>query len=55
MEILGDSGIAITMDTDSHVLPGLQREAADCMDQALGYTNHDDEEPPEPELGIAGA
>jgi len=49
MEILGHSGIAITMDTYSHVLPELQREAAYRMDQALGYTNHDDEDPPEPE------
>lgn len=57
MEILGHSGIAITMDTYSHVLPELQREAADRMDQALGYTtsNDDNEEPPEPELGIDGA
>jgi len=57
MEILGHSGIAITMDTYSHVLPELQREAADRMDQALGYTtNQDDkEEPPEPELGMDGA
>lgn len=55
MEILGHSGIAITMDTYSHVLPELQREAADRMDQALGYTTNDeDEEPPEPELGIDG-
>ena len=57
MEILGHSGIAITMDTYSHVLPELQREAADRMDQALGYTDTDDEEqdPPEPDLGIDGA
>jgi integrase len=55
MEILGHSGIAITMDTYSHVLPELQREAADRMDQALGYTTDADEDPPEPELGIDGA
>lgn len=57
MEILGHSGIAITMDTYSHVLPELQREAADRMDQALGYTTNDDEneEPPELELGSSGA
>jgi integrase len=58
MEILGHSGIAITRDTYSHVLPELQREAADRMDQALGYTtNHDeeDQDPPEPEFGVDGA
>ena len=55
MEILGHSGIAITMDTYSHVLPELQREAADRMDQALGYGTDDDQDPPEPELGIDGA
>jgi len=55
---LGHSGIAITMDTYSHDLPELQREAADRMDEALGYTtNHDDEDegPPEPDLGVDGA
>lgn len=36
METLGHSGIQITMDTYSHVLPSLQREAADRMDEALG-------------------
>ena len=57
MEILGHSGIAITMDTYSHVLPELQRAAADRMDQALGYaiTDDEDRDPPEPELGIDGA
>jgi integrase len=58
MEILGHSGIAITMDTYSHVLPELQCEAADRMDQALGYTTIDDDQhrdPPDPELGIDGA
>ena len=34
-ERLGHSGIAITMDTYSHVLPGLQAEAAAQMDQLL--------------------
>jgi hypothetical protein len=44
------------MDTYSHVLPELQREAADRMDQALGYTTDDeDQDPPDPELGIDGA
>ena len=46
------------MDTYSHDLLELQREAADRMDEALGYTtNHDDEDegPPEPDLGVDGA
>lgn len=56
MEILGHSGIAFTMDTYSHVLPELQREAADRMDQALGYTDtNEDQDPPEPDLGTEGA
>jgi integrase len=59
MEPFGHSGIAITMDTYSHVLPELQREAADRMDQALGYTTNDEEEeeeeePPELDLGLDG-
>jgi len=36
METLGHSQIGITLDTYSHVLPVLQREAADEMDKALG-------------------
>jgi len=36
MEMLGHSTIALTMDTYSHVLPALQREAADTMDALLG-------------------
>lgn len=35
MELLGHSRIGITMDTYSHVLPSLMREAADKMDQIL--------------------
>jgi hypothetical protein len=38
METLGHSGIAITVDAWSHVLPELQREVADRMDQTLNYT-----------------
>ncbi len=34
-ERLGHSTIAITLDTYSHVLPGLQREAADAFDDLL--------------------
>jgi len=36
METLGHSNIGITMDTYTHVLPELQRQAADAMDRALG-------------------
>jgi integrase len=35
MELLGHSRIGITMDTYSHVIPSLMREAADKMDQIL--------------------
>ncbi len=35
MEILGHSQISLTMDTYSHVVPSLQREAADRMDTLL--------------------
>jgi integrase len=35
MELLGHSRIGITMDTYSHVVPSLMREAADKMDQIL--------------------
>lgn len=34
-ERLGHSGVAITLDTYSHVLPGLQEEAADLLDALL--------------------
>ena len=36
MEILGHSQISLTMNTYSHVMPELQREAADRIDAALG-------------------
>lgn len=36
MEILGHSQISLTLDTYSHVLPALEREAADKMNAALG-------------------
>jgi integrase len=36
METLGHSNISITMDTYTHVLPELQRQAADAMDRTLG-------------------
>ena len=36
MKTLGHSQISLTLDTYSHVLPGLQAEAASRMDEALG-------------------
>ena len=36
MDLLGHSTIKLTMDTYSHVMPALQREAADAMERALG-------------------
>lgn len=35
MEQLGHSTIALTMNTYSHVIPALQRDAADVMDALL--------------------
>ena len=35
MEILGHSTIALTMNTYSHVIPSLERDAADRMDAIL--------------------
>jgi integrase len=35
METLGHSQISLTMDTYSHVIPALQRDAADRMDALL--------------------
>jgi hypothetical protein len=35
MEILGQSQISLTMNTYSHVIPSLQREAASKMDAVL--------------------
>ena len=36
MDVLGHSQIGLTMNTYSHVIPELRREAADRMDQLLG-------------------
>ena len=33
MEVLGHSGISVTMNTYAHVLPALRQEAADAMDE----------------------
>ena len=35
-EFLGHASIAITLDTYSHMLPGMGGEAADAMEGALG-------------------
>ena len=37
MELLGHSQVSLTLDTYSHVLPGLQAEAAKRMDEALDF------------------
>jgi integrase len=38
MDTLGHSQIALTMNTYSHVIPALQRDAADRMDDILART-----------------
>jgi integrase len=35
-ELLGQASVAITLDTYSHMLPGMGGEAADAMGEALG-------------------
>jgi integrase len=35
-ELLGHSTIAVTLDTYSHVLPGMGDSLADAIDEALG-------------------
>lgn len=39
MEILGHSQISLTMNTYSHVMPALEREAADLMDSLISVAN----------------
>ena len=36
MEVLGHSGISVTMNIYAHVLPALREEAADAMDELFG-------------------
>jgi hypothetical protein len=36
LEVLGHSGISVTMNTYAHVLPGLRQEAADAIDEVFG-------------------
>lgn len=45
MEALGHSQIALTLNTYSHVLPALERAAADQLDQVLGQ---------KPQVTVAG-
>ena len=40
-ERLGHATVAITLDTYSHVLPGMQEEAAQKIDAALRLAIHD--------------
>jgi integrase len=40
-ERLGHSKIGITLDTDSHVLPGIQRQATDALDAACDWIASD--------------
>lgn len=40
MELLGHSQISLTMNTYSHVLPEMQREAADHMDGYIRGIGH---------------
>jgi integrase len=41
MEILGHSQISLTMNTYTHVVPELRRQAAERMDQLLGERESD--------------
>jgi len=36
MEVLGHSGISVTMNTYAHVLPAPRQEAADAIDEVFG-------------------
>jgi len=40
MELLGHSQIGVTMNTYSHVVPALRKEAADQMDEILRPPDH---------------
>jgi integrase len=44
-ERLGHSSIQITLDTYSHVLPGMQKESAAKLDAMLFKQDEDDGEP----------
>jgi integrase len=39
-EMLGHSSISITLDTYSHVIPGMGEVAASAMEDALGHNPH---------------
>ena len=36
-ELLGHSNVSVTLDTYSHILPGMGNQAADAMEDTLGY------------------
>jgi integrase len=38
-ELLGHASVAFTLDTYSHMLPGMGSEAADAMGEALGRSS----------------
>jgi integrase len=38
-EMLGHASVAITLDTYSHVIPGMQDAAASAMEDALGNSD----------------
>ena len=42
-ELLGHSTIAMTMDTYSHLLPSVQRDAADKMNEAFRFDGQSSE------------
>jgi integrase len=49
MEVLGHSSFALTMDTYTHVLPTLMRDAADAMDgwlEAWLTASQEQDDPP---------
>ena len=39
-ELLGHASVSITLDTYSHMLPGMGGEAADAIGEALGWFPH---------------
>jgi len=43
-ELLGHSTIAMTMDTYSHLLPSMQRDAVDKMNTAFQLDDHENQE-----------
>ncbi len=50
-EILGHSQISMTMDTYSHVLPGIQAEAMDKMGDLFQHGDQDSSEEEDDDIG----